>query len=232
MDLSPSTPFLHFFGTSSSTNPNASCHPIHHHCARNNGILEYVNFLSLKVYTTTAGEILTDVYYKETNAHEYLHYDSHHPSHVKNNIPYCLAKTIIVVTSSATMMEKHLDDLRTWLQKCGYPKEVVEKGIFNARLQGPANAPAQKEIIPFISTYYGNYDSSNIIETTKNLISNSKNPRIQQVFKDIDFIHARRQPPNILRQITSATFTTDETKNKESGIFCCKRPNCKICRIF
>ena len=197
-----------------------------------NNIVNCVNFLPLKVYTTTTGKVLTDVYYKETNAHEYLHYDSHHPAHVKNNIPYCLAKTIIVLTSSQTVMETNLNDLRTWLRNCGYPKNIIERGIFNARLQGPANAPSKKENIPFISTYYGNYDSSNIIETAKNLIDNSKNHRIQQVFKDVNFIHARRQPPNIIRQITSATFISDEKKTKENGIFCCKRPNCKICQMY
>ena len=33
---------------------------------------------------------------KETNTHDYLRYDSHHPDHVKNNIPFTLAKKIIV----------------------------------------------------------------------------------------------------------------------------------------
>ena len=49
-------------------------------------------FLSLKVITTENGDILTDIYYKATNTHDYLSYDSHHPQHVKDNIPYVLAK--------------------------------------------------------------------------------------------------------------------------------------------
>ena len=52
------------------------------------------------------------------------------------------------------------------------------------------------------------------------------------MFGDVSFIHARRQPQNVLRQITSAQFITTSTKTKESGIFCCKRPNCKICRLY
>ena len=31
------------------------------------------------------GKIETDIYYKDTNSHDYLHYNSHHPEHVKNN---------------------------------------------------------------------------------------------------------------------------------------------------
>ena len=104
--------------------------------------------------------------------------------------------------------------------------------ILNARLQGPAKAPLPKTIIPFITTYHGNYDNSNIIDITRSLINNSKNPRIQKVFGDVKFVHARRQPPNILRQITSAKFINTSTKKEESGIFCCKRSNCKLCRLY
>ena len=195
--------------------------------------MEYNDFLSLRVFTTSSGNILTDIHYKETNTHEYLHYDSHHPSHVKNNIPYSLAKTIIVSTTRPTIMENNLLDLTVWLQKCGYPKKIIDKGIFNARLQGPANDPLRKkDVIPFISTFYSNYDSNNIIEVAKNLIENSKNQRIQQVFENVQFIHSIRQPPNILRQITNASFITGNYEKREAGIFRCKRSNCKVCAMY
>ena len=38
----------------------------------------------------------TDISYKITNTHDYLRYDSNHPVHVKNNIPFTLAKKIII----------------------------------------------------------------------------------------------------------------------------------------
>ena len=90
----------------------------------------------------------------------------------------------------------------------------------------------KKQVIPFISTYYSNYDSSNIIEVAKNLIGNSKNPRIQQVFENVQLIHAIRQPPNILRQITSASFINGNYKSRDAGIFRCQRPNCKVCILY
>ena len=42
------------------------------------------------------GKVETDIYYKKINNHEYLNYNSHHPTHIKNNIPFNLAKRIIV----------------------------------------------------------------------------------------------------------------------------------------
>ena len=97
----------HFQGTLNSMDPSIQFTVTRPSATKLNGrSAELNNFLSLKVYKTSTGKIVTDVYYKETNTHEYLHFDSHHPSHIKNNIPYCLAKTIIVSTSDEKMMEK------------------------------------------------------------------------------------------------------------------------------
>ena len=93
-----------------------------------------------------------------------------------------------------------------------FPIDIIEKGIHNAILQGSAPAPQNKTIIPLISTYYRNYD--------KSLIGNSKNQRGQEAFKDVEFIHARRQPPNLLQQITNAPFITGET-TRITGITLC-----------
>ena len=189
-----------------------------------------VVFLSIKVYTAESGKISTDINYKETNTHDYLHYNSHHPTHIKNNIPFVLAKNIIVTTSDGEIMEKNLEDLTSWLLSCGYPIQVIKKGIHNARLQGPAPPPAEKVTIPFVSTYFSNLEGSNIIETTKNLIQNSKNSRIQEAFKNVRFIHAQRQPPNILQRVTNAKFITAERKLRP-GIWRCGR-YCKICELY
>ena len=51
------------------------------------------------------------------------------------------------------------------------------------------------------------------------------------MFKDVDFIHGRRQPPNILRQISNAAFITGN-HSRENGIFHCKNSNCKICTLY
>ena len=67
-----------------------------------------LNMLDIKVILHNSGTIDTDIYYKPTNTHDYLHYDSHHPSHIKQNIPYNLAKKIIVFTSDSKKEKIHL----------------------------------------------------------------------------------------------------------------------------
>ena len=195
--------------------------------------LEYEKnvFLSVKLLASKDGEIQTDIYYKDTNSHDYLSYDSHHPKHTKDNIAYCLAKTIIIFTSDSVTMEENLADLENWLLQCGHPKTIIDKGIHNARLQGPANKPSNKTVIPFTSTYFSNYDSTNILTTARSLIENSKNQRIQEVFKDVKFINSYRQPPNLLRQITNAEFITGIEKVIR-GTTHCENSGCKICKLY
>ena len=45
------------------------------------------------------GRLETDIFYQENNTHDYRNYFSHHPEHAKQNIPYNLAKRIIVFVS-------------------------------------------------------------------------------------------------------------------------------------
>ena len=75
------------------------------------------------------------------------HYDSFHPKHVLNNVPYTLAKRIIVFVSNSVVMETRLEQLKSWLLKCKYPKNIIDKGFHNARLQGPAPQKVNKDNI-------------------------------------------------------------------------------------
>ena len=55
------------------------------------------------------------MYYKLMNTHNYLPYDSTHPDYIKNNIPYNLAKGIIVFVSNHGKVVIRLDELRQFL---------------------------------------------------------------------------------------------------------------------
>ena len=63
----------------------------------------------------------TDIYYKTTNSH-----DSFHPRHTFDNIPYSLAKKIIVFVSDPQTMEYRLSELRSLLRNCEYPYKIIK----------------------------------------------------------------------------------------------------------
>ena len=188
-----------------------------------------LNFLDIDIIKRSDGKIETDVYYKKTNSHDYLNYNSHHPTHIKNNLPYNLAKRLIVFCSTSEKETKRLKELRTWLLDCHYPPHVIDKGFFNARLQGPAPQPKESKNITFVTTFYSNYNQHNIIRTYNNLINNTRNANIKNTFHNTNAILTLRQPKNLLRILTSSRFDSTKTP-KRLGLFRCKDKRCLICR--
>ena len=119
--------------------------------------VQVLNFLYVSIILHQNGRLETDILYKETNSHDYCNYLIHHPEQTKENIPYNLAKRIIVFVSDEAKMNERVCELKTYLLSCSYPLAIIEKAFFNAELQGPA-PKKEKIIISFVSTYYGNFN--------------------------------------------------------------------------
>ena len=82
----------------------------------NGNTVQILNLLNINVILNDKNEISTDVYYKDTNTHDYLPYDSAHPESCKKNVPYNLAKRIIIFVTDPEKVEVRLTELRTWLK--------------------------------------------------------------------------------------------------------------------
>mgnify|MGYP001791660898 FL=1 len=67
-----------------------------------------LNFLDVKIILHENCNIDIDICYKDTKPHDYLPFDSAHPDHIKNNIPFNLPKRIIVFVSDKKNMDKCL----------------------------------------------------------------------------------------------------------------------------
>ena len=59
--------------------------------------VQALNFLDVKIILHEDNSVETDIYYKPTNTHNYLPYNSAHHDHTKSNILYNPAKRIIVL---------------------------------------------------------------------------------------------------------------------------------------
>ena len=193
---------------------------------------ERLNFLDISIMIDEEGLTHTDIYYKPTNSHDYLHYGSFHPEHTLKNIPYCLAKRIIVFCSDEETMEERLQELRYLLKQCEYPVKVIEDGIHNARLQGPAPPKNNKDnIVALVHDNMSNYRFSHILNTTRHLLENARSNEIRHIFKDTRFVEAMRQPKNIIRTIASK-HQEPEVNGVNPGIFAeCTDTRCEICRF-
>ena len=200
----------------------------------NNKELEKLNFLDMTIMVDQNGIISRDIYYKSTNTHDYLHYDSFHPKHTLNNITYSLAKKIIIFVSDPEVVEYRLSELKSWLLRCHYPEDVINRGIHNAKLQGPAPQKTKEtNIITYIHPNMSNFKFNNIVKMSSNLLQNAKSDEIKKVFTNIKFVEGIKQPKNIMRTITSSHFENNRNANTEkAGIYAeCKDPRCVLCNL-
>ena len=73
--------------------------------------VQKLDFLDVTIILYGNGKIETDIHYKPSNSHRYLNYNSFHPTHCKDNIPFNLAKRIIMLVTNSDKMELQLREL-------------------------------------------------------------------------------------------------------------------------
>ena len=110
------------------------------------------------------------MYYKDTNAHDYLPYNSAHPKLCKDNVPYNFAKRIIVFVSSDAKVDMRLKELKNWLKDCNYPK-VINQSLYNAKLQGPVSFTENLKNIPLVTTYYKSTGYEKVVWKSRSKLS-------------------------------------------------------------
>ena len=200
---------------------------------QNSGNQQSLNMLDITVILHDNRTIETEIYYKETNTHSYLDYNSHHPDHIKKNLPFNLAKRVMIFTSNAEKEEAHLNHLYDCFLKCGYPNQVLDKAFHDAKLQGPAPNPAnKKKIVPLITTYNSNYSSANIVQQGNFMLNSSSSTHIQETFKNCQVILSLRQAPSLLRQLSRSEFTSEKPDYPENGLVVCQDKRCKLCKLY
>ena len=113
-----------------------------------------VNFLDLNV-SLRNGAIHTGLYIKPTDSHQYLHYQSSHPLHIKTSIPYSQTLRVNRICSSEKDFKTHVSHMEEWFLVRGYPEIVVnnqiDKVVFGRDQSVDKNL---KSGIPFVTTYH------------------------------------------------------------------------------
>ena len=121
---------------------------------------QVIKVLDVSVILHSDCTIEADIYYKDTNTHDYLPSNSAHSDHSKDNVPYNLAKRIVVFVSNEEKIEYRLNELKNWLKSCKYPEKDINRAFRNAILQGPAPLKTNSNNILFVTTYYDNVNSN------------------------------------------------------------------------
>ena len=91
-----------------------------------------VNFLDVKVVMKD-GKIITDLYAKLTDTHQYLDSSSCHAYHCKKGIPYSQAPCLNRICSNNAFFDQRCNELEHWLHERGFIERVVRQEILKAR---------------------------------------------------------------------------------------------------
>ena len=78
-----------------------------------------VNFLAVSVRKKD-NQLVTDLYIKPTDTHQYLHASSFHVYHSKKSIPYSQALRLNRICSENLFYDKRCNELEVWLREWGY----------------------------------------------------------------------------------------------------------------
>ncbi|XP_057296197.1 uncharacterized protein LOC130625148 [Hydractinia symbiolongicarpus] len=107
-----------------------SCHPtikFTHSFSRDS-----VNFLDVKVIRKD-NHLITDLYVKPTDTHQYLQASSCHVPHSIRGIAYSQALQLNRICSEGEFFDKRCNELESWLQDRGHRSKMVRKQVLRAR---------------------------------------------------------------------------------------------------
>ena len=92
---------------------------------------ERINFLDVNI-RLVEGELMTDLFVKPTDTHQFLDPSSSHPYHCKKGIPYSQALRLNRICSDNEGFDKCCNDLEGWLMERGYSRKMIRKQILRA----------------------------------------------------------------------------------------------------
>ena len=113
---------------------------------------EKINLLDL-VIKIKEGRIITDLYCKPTDDHQYLHYDSRHTDHTKKLIIF--SQILHDLNVHGEDLNVQVEDLKTWFRKRGYPDYLIKEQVEKALRLTPSDENNNKKVngVPLVVTY-------------------------------------------------------------------------------
>ena len=188
-----------------------------------------VPFLDVRFTLNDDNGLSTDIFYKETDSHNYVPFFSFHPHRTLTNIPYCLARRICTIVSDDSVRDERLQELKAFLKKKQYPDLVVENGIERARSisrevllqpQNPVQSSQNKDI-PFVFTHNcANPQVLDVVRQSTSLLAPSE--RMTSVMNNKKIIASRRQPPSLKSFLFKPRFNSSQPPSSHGSITPCR----------
>ena len=128
------------------------------------------NFLDIKIYTDSTRKLNTTLYRKPTDKNLVLHFDTHHPLHIKRNIVYTQALRYKRIISNQNKLHTELNTLTKIFLARGYPPRLIKQQILKAQLIPRAQLLMNKRKTPQHNKTFYNIPFHPELQTVKQQI--------------------------------------------------------------
>ena len=188
-----------------------------------------LSYLNIYLYLDNL-KLLTDVYYKATDSHDYLPFNSCHPRHIKQSIPENLARIVCTIVDDSVRKKIRLEELKKWLTASGYPHKLVDnamKKILNIDQAHLRQIVQRKEdkLIVFVQYHNPKNPSifSRLMECFNFLVATNK---YKEIFKSFKVIKSERQFKNLGQLLQKSEVNSIKFDN---GCKKCNKKSCGTC---
>ena len=191
-----------------------------------------VSFLNLSIYKQD-GKIQTDIFYKDTDSHDYLPFNSCHPRHTKKNIPFTLSRMICSIVTDPARRDCRLLELESWLLRAGYHIGLIKSAANKFKNVDPSSlwekvTHEDEKLLVFVQT--NNPRNPKIYgDLVKNIEFLKSTEKYGSIFKDVKVIKSERQSSNLKSLLVHSNIA----KNKnDPGTKKCSKKKCGTCKYL
>ena len=187
-----------------------------------------IPFLDI-LLTISDNQISTSIYYKPTDAHCFLDYNSSHPKKCKDSIPYSQLRRLRRICSKDDDFKIKADEMTSFFNNNHYPKEISDNALTKVKhlSQGDAlaqsNQSASNNRIPFTLTYHPlNHRIKKIIYDNFTLLQ--QDAATKDIFPDPPLLAYRRD-----KNLKDTLVRTNLSTAQNPGTQPCRHHLCQTC---
>ena len=192
-----------------------------------------VNFLDINIQLSD-GRLSTSVFYKPTDAHSYLDYESSHSLSTRNSIPYSQFLRLRRICSDETDFATQASLMMGFFIRRGYPMTVLRSSLERAKsvpreiALHPSRTPKEDRPIVVIPYHPHNLPIKRILLENWNILH--QDPVVSEAFSSPPLVAYKRMP-NLRDRLVRSRLTGHPTAAPRPGpgTHPCSKPRCGAC---
>ena len=175
--------------------------------------------------------IRTSIHYKATDTHSYLHYDSSHPRHCKQSLPYSQLLRLRRICSDQADFLNKAQEMASFFERRGYSAQTLKHDLEKMKQLSQSDALTKSNStkekmnrIPLILTYHPlNSRVQRILLDNFKVIADD--PATSFIFPQPPMVAFRRD--GNLRSLL--VHTAEKQAATRAGTYPCQHPRCRTC---